>query len=432
MGTLRVFCALAVTAHARKFRTSLKIEDISIEKISFIIPLSGSVSSGSSICDFECGDSQVKYPIGDRQILTQDSWLELKDGRRDDKSTDIELLYDSQCSFILSKTNYRVKFLTNSDGHINTACVMQDNTDIETENLLKSVASMVSLKDSIHFAEVNAVNDDFVTDISGQCQVSYEWDTPIKTRTKKFSDCVLPFENGDKAIVLDGYVQKCMVDHDKLTAECIDKLNSDYPEVHTRISLKSSSYIDIDTTTQGQGRLTSLQLTETDGLQSANVREALESACAMGDSFSSQPSRFVNLVSAVRNAQFSDLYSVNQVLDGVCQSGEGLNGRTLFYDALKACRSESCVEMGTTLIMNGVVSLDEANSWLVSFASGVFESTQGSARVVELIGNVVQKFYDNEKFYNANVLALGAVIGNLCDGRIYELKSNEIMLLFHR
>ena len=117
-------------------------------------------------------------------------------------------------------------------------------------------------------------------------------------------------------------------------------------------------------------------------------------------------------------------------MDGVCQNGEGLNGRTLFYDAIKACRSESCVELGTTLIMNGEVSLNDANSWLVSFASGVFEATDGSARVVELIGNVIQKFYDNENFYNANVLALGAVIGNLCKGRF--MKFHNFSLLYRQ
>ena len=337
----------------------------------------------------------------------------------------MDLLYDSQCSFILSKNNYRIKFLTNSDGKINTACVMQDSIDIEKENLLKSVASMILLS---HDA---SANDDFVTDISGQCQVSYDLEESRKVRTKKFSDCVLPFENGDKAVALDGFVQTCTYDFNKPDSiECIDKLNSEYPEAHTRVSLKPTDYIDVDTTTQGQGRLTSLQLTTNDGIQSTNVREALENACAVGESFSSQPSRFVNLVSAVRNAQFSELYSVNQVLDGVCQSGEGLNGRTLFYDAIKACRSESCVELGTTLIMNGEVSLNDANSWLVSFASGVFETTDGSARVVELIGNVIQKFYDNENFYNANVLALGAVIGNLCKGRF--MKFHNFSLLYRQ
>ena len=34
--------------------------------------------------------------------------------------------------------------------------------------------------------------------------------------------------------------------------------------------------------------------------------------------------------------------------------------------------------------------------------------------------HVRSDFYDNENFYNANVLALGAVIGNLCKGRLYE------------
>ena len=88
------------------------------------------------------------------------------------------------------------------------------------------------------------------------------------------------------------------------------------------------------------------------------------------DNIIQQPMKFYNLIVAMRKATESEISSVYEVLDGVCQNQEDLDAKKLFHDALQSCGDPECVNFGTELILNGVISLEEARSWFLVWSMG--------------------------------------------------------------
>ena len=80
--------------------------------------------------------------------------------------------------------------------------------------------------------------------------------------------------------------------------------------------------------------------------------------------------KFYNLIVAMRKASESEISAVYEVLDGVCQNQEDLDAKTLFHDALQSCGDQGCVNFGTELILNGVISLEEARPWFLVWSMG--------------------------------------------------------------
>ena len=101
----------------------------------------------------------------------------------------------------------------------------------------------------------------------------------------------------------------------------------------------------------------------------SNLRSSFEAACSM-DNISQQPIKFYNLIVAMRKASESEISAVYEVLDGVCQNQEDLDAKKLFHDALQSCGDPECVNFGTELILNGVISLEEARPWFLVWSMG--------------------------------------------------------------
>ena len=119
------------------------------------------------------------------------------------------------------------------------------------------------------------------------------------------------------------------------------------------------------------GHLTSLTMDLSTDLSSglSNLRSSFEAACSM-DNISQQPMKFYNLIVAMRKASESEISAVYEVLDGLCQNQEDLDAKTLFHDALQSCGDPECVNFGTELILNGVISLEEARPWFLVWSMG--------------------------------------------------------------
>lgn len=120
------------------------------------------------------------------------------------------------------------------------------------------------------------------------------------------------------------------------------------------------------------GHLTSLTMDlTTDSLTSgqSSLRSSLEGACSM-DNISQQPMKFYNLIVAMRKASESEISSLYDVLDGVCQNQDDLDATKLFHDALQSCGDSECVNFGTELILSGAISLEEARPWFLIWSMG--------------------------------------------------------------
>merc|ERR1712137_44743 len=111
---------------------------------------------------------------------------------------------------------------------------------------------------------------------------------------------------------------------------------------------------------------------------------------------SQQPIKFYNLIVAMRKASESEISAVYEVLDGLCQN-QDLDAKKLFHDALQSCGDPECVNFGTELILNGVISLDDARPWFLVWSMG---NTQITNDGLDSITNILIKFYTNQEVYN--------------------------------
>ena len=267
-----------------------------------------------------------------------------------------------------------------------------------------------------------------VPDISGHCLVNTTESNAKSTRVKDLSKCVKP---GTSSQVLNmnfynSYQECVFTPGDSTNVNCVESIfigkELAYQDVAQQSQIKINHRIksrslrrseeNISETT-GYGRLTSLAMRMNDvDVTGSPLRDLLEDACVIQPDFGNQPKQFGFLLDAMRHASTSKLASLHAVLDGLCVTPETLDASRLFFDALLYCRSDACFEFATQLILDGVISKNEAaNHWLPKFGL----SDRSSNLVVDYVGNVVAKFYDDLNVFSSGSVALGALIRLFCE-----------------